>query len=360
MAQHGFTLYIVRNDSAITFVFAIVTPTFPLNIMNIAINGFGRIGRQALRIILEKHPEVRVVLINDLTDDTTLKHLFQFDSTYGRYENPKAFDGIMMTAEKDPAALPYSKLKVDVVLECTGVFRTREKASAHLKAGVKKVILSAPGKDEIDGTFVIGVNENQYDAGKMDIISNASCTTNCLAPMAKVLHENFVIKSGFITTIHSYTNDQRILDFPHKDLRRARSAAENLIPTTTGAAKAVGLVIPDLKGKLDGMAVRVPTPTGSITDLVVTVEKSTNAEAVNAAFKKASKGSMKGILGYEERPLVLRDFVGDSRSSIIDAPSTKVMSDGDTTIVKVIGWYDNEWGYSCRLVELAEMVGGKL
>lgn len=300
---------------------------------------------------------MHVVLINDLTDDATLKHLFQFDSTYGRYDNPKAFDGITMTEERDPAALPHSKLKVDTVLECTGVFRTREKAAAHLKAGAKKVILSAPGKDEIDGTFVLGVNEDKYDAGTMDIISNASCTTNCLAPMAKVLHENFVIKSGFMTTIHSYTNDQSTLDFPHKDLRRARSAAENLIPTTTGAAKAVGLVIPDLEGKLDGMAVRVPTPTGSITDLVVTVEKATDAEAVNAALKKASESSMKGILGYEERPLVLRDYVGDSRSCIIDAPSTKVMSDGGTTIVKVIGWYDNEWGYSCRLVELAKLVG---
>jgi glyceraldehyde 3-phosphate dehydrogenase len=309
-----------------------------------------------MRIILEKHPDIDVVLVNDLTDDATLKHLFEFDSTYGRYENPKAFDGVKMTAEKDPSALLHADLGVDVVLECTGVFRTREKAGAHLTAGAKKVILSAPGKDEIDGTFVLGVNDDQYDAS-MDIISNASCTTNCLAPMAKVLHENFVIKSGFMTTIHSYTNDQRILDFPHKDLRRARSAAENLIPTTTGAAKAVGLVIPDLKGKLDGMAIRTPTPTGSITDLVVTVEKETTAEAVNSAFKKASEGPLKGILGYEDRPLVLRDFVGDSRSGIVDAPSTKVMTEGGNTLVKVLGWYDNEWGYSCRLVELAELIG---
>ena len=313
-----------------------------------------------LRIILEKHPDINVVLINDLTDDATLKHLFEFDSTYGRYENPKAFDGIKMTAEKDPSVLPHSDLKVDAVLECTGVFRTREKASAHIKAGAKKVILSAPGKDDIDGTFVLGVNEDKYDSKTMDIISNASCTTNCLAPIAKVLHENFVIKSGFMTTIHSYTNDQRILDFPHKDLRRARSAAENMIPTTTGAAKAVGLVIPDLKGKLDGMAVRVPTPTGSITDLVVVVEKETDMEGVNKAFKKASEGKLKGILGYEERPLVLKDFVGDCRSGIVDAPSTKVMTVDGITIVKVIGWYDNEWGYSCRLVELAEMIGAKL
>ncbi len=328
--------------------------------MNLAINGFGRIGRQVLRIILEKHPKINVVLINDLTDDDTLKHLFEFDSTYGRYENPDAFAGVKMTSEKDPAALPHSELKVDVVLECTGVFRTREKAAAHLSAGAKKVILSAPGKDQIDGTFVLGVNEEQYDPKSMDIISNASCTTNCLAPIAKVLHESFVIEQGIMTTIHSYTNGQRLLDLPHKDLRRARSAAENMVPTTTGAAKAVGLVIPDLKGKLDGMAVRVPTPTGSITDLVAIVQKEATAESVNAAFKQAAEGPMKGVLGYEERPLVLKDYVGDCRSGIVDAPSTKVMTEGGKTLVKVIGWYDNEWGYSCRLVELASLIGSKI
>ena len=328
--------------------------------MNLAINGFGRIGRQVLRIIKENHPDINVVLINDLTDDATLKHLFEFDSTYGKYENPNAFDGVKMTAEKDPVALPHSDLKVDVVLECTGVFRTREKAAAHLQAGAKKVILSAPGKGEIDGTFVLGVNDDQYDSATMDVISNASCTTNCLAPMAKVLNDEFKIKQGFMTTIHSYTNGQNLLDLPHKDLRRARSAAENMVPTTTGAAKAVGLVIPELQGKLDGMSVRVPTPTGSITDLVVTVEKEIDADTVNAAFKKASQGQLKGILGYEERPLVLKDYVGDSRSGIVDAPSTKVMSEGGNTLVKVLGWYDNEWGYSCRLVELAKLVGNSL
>ncbi|KKW41654.1 MAG: Glyceraldehyde-3-phosphate dehydrogenase [Candidatus Peregrinibacteria bacterium GW2011_GWA2_54_9] len=281
--------------------------------MNIAINGFGRIGRQALRIILEQHPTMHVVLINDLTDDKTLKHLFQFDSTYRTYNNPKAFDGVTMTAEKDPTKLPHRDLKVDVVLECTGVFRKREDAALHLKGGAKKVIISA-----------------------------------------------FKIQQGFMTTIHSYTNDQQLLDLPHKDLRRARAAAINMVPTSTGAATAVGLVLPELAGKLDGMAIRVPTPTGSITDLTVVVTKKTDAEAVNAAFKKAAKGPMKGILGYEERELVLSDFIGDSRSAIIDAPSTKVHTEKGVTIVKVIAWYDNEWGYSNRLVELAKLVGSKL
>jgi len=337
--------------------------------MNIAINGFGRIGRQALRIILKDHPELNVVLINDLTDDETLAHLFQFDSTYGKFDGTVEVKGgnlvingksITSTTEKDPTKLPHADLKVDVVLECTGVFRKREQCKMHLDAGAKKVIISAPAKDEIDGTFVLGVNEETYDPKTMHIISNASCTTNCLAPMAKVIHENFTIKEGFMTTIHSYTNDQRILDFPHKDLRRARSAAENIIPTTTGAAKAVGLVLPDLQGKLDGMSIRVPTPTGSITDLVSVIEKEVSAEEVNAAFKKASDGNLKGILGYEERPLVLKDFVGDPRSSIIDAQSTKVMSTGGTTLLKTLAWYDNEWGYSNRLVELAKFVGEKL
>jgi glyceraldehyde 3-phosphate dehydrogenase len=324
--------------------------------MNIAINGFGRIGRQVYRIILEEHPDMKVVLINDLTDDETLKHLFEFDSTYGKYENSSAFSGVKMTAEKDPTALPHSELKVDVVLECTGVFRTREAAAKHLEAGAKKVIISAPAKGDVDGTFCIGVNDDKYDSS-MEVLSNASCTTNCLAPMVKVLHENFTVEQGFMTTIHSYTNDQRLLDLPHSDLRRARSAAENMIPTTTGAAKAVGLVMPELAGKLDGMSVRVPTPTGSITDLTVTVSKDTSAEEVNKAFEAAANGPMKGILGYEPRPLVLKDFVGDSRSCIVDGMSTKVISEGNSTLVKVLGWYDNEWGYSCRLVELAKIVG---
>ena len=328
--------------------------------MNIAINGFGRIGRQAYRIILQKHPELNVVLINDLNDDATLKHLFQFDSTYGQYDNPKAFDGVTMTADRDPAALPHAKLKVDIVLECTGFFRDKEGASKHLSAGAKKVIISAPGKGEVDGTFCIGVNEEQYDGGTMNVISNASCTTNCLAPMAKVLHEEFGIQHGFMTTIHSYTNDQSLQDVPHSDLRRARAAAENLIPTSTGAAVAVGLVLPELQGKLDGFAIRTPTPTGSITDLTVVVDKETDQASVNAALKKASEGALKGILGYEEKPLVLKDFVGDPRSSIIDAALTSVSSQGGTTIVKVLSWYDNEWGYSNRLVELASLIGSKI
>ena len=338
--------------------------------MNIAINGFGRIGRQALRIIQESKLPVNVVLINDLTDAETLAHLFEWDSTYGHHDCGDACykDGMLatehgeirVTASKDPSTLPHKELKVDVVLECTGVFRTREAAAEHLKAGAKKVIISAPCKDDPDGTFVLGVNENEYDSESMHVVSNASCTTNCLAPMAKVLHDNFTIKHGFMTTIHSYTNDQRLLDLPHKDLRRARSAAENIVPTTTGAAKAVGLVLPELQGKLDGISVRVPTPTGSLTDLVVSVEKDCDAEAVNAAFKKASETSMKGILGYEERPLVLKDFVGDSRSSIIDAQNTKVQTESGETLVKTLSWYDNEWGYSNRLVELAQFIGKQL
>lgn len=337
--------------------------------MNLAINGFGRIGRQALRIIQEKHPDIHVVLINDLTDAATLAHLFEFDSTYGRYDcGDTCFkDGMLcndrgkirVSACKDPETLAHKELKVDIVLECTGVFNKREAAAAHLKAGAKKVILSAPCKDKADGTFCIGVNEETYDPKTMHILSNASCTTNCLAPMAKVLHESFGIQQGFMTTIHSYTNDQRLLDLPHKDMRRARAAAINMIPTTTGAAIAVGLVLPELEGKLDGMSIRVPTPTGSLTDLTAVVSKEVTAEEVNAAFKAASEGAMKGILGYEERPLVLQDYVGDSRSSIIDAQSTKVHTQDGVTVVKTLAWYDNEWGYSNRLVELAELVGKK-
>lgn len=337
--------------------------------MKLAINGFGRIGRQALRIINEKHPDIEVVLINDLMDDRTLVHLYQFDSTYRHCNEEVSYsDGnliingkkTMMTAIKEPETMPYAKLGVDVVLECTGVFTAREKAALHLKGGAKKVIISAPAKDEVDGTFVIGVNEKSYDPAKMHVLSNASCTTNCLAPMAKVLHDHFTIRHGFMTTIHSYTNDQNLLDLPHKDLRRARAAAVNMIPTSTGAAKAVGLVLPDLKGKLDGIAIRVPTPTGSITDLTVEVEKKTTAEEVNAAFKTAAEGELKGILGFEERPLVLCDFIGDSRSSIIDADNTKVHTENGSTIVKTLSWYDNEWGYSNRLVELAKLVGTKI
>lgn len=335
--------------------------------MNIAINGFGRIGRQALRIILTKHPDLHVVLINDLTDGETLAHLFEFDSTYGRFDCGGAcykdgmlaskYGKIRTTACKDPLTLPYKELKVDVVLECTGKFTKREEAAVHLKAGAKKVIISAPCKDTADGTFCLGVNEETYNPKTMHVISNASCTTNSLAPIVKVLDDHFGIVSGLMTTVHSYTNDQRILDFPHTDWRRARSAAENIIPTTTGAAKTVELVIPHLKGKLNGLAIRVPTPTVSITDFVCVVEKKTTTEAVNTAMRKASEGKMKGILGIEDKPLVSSDYRGDPRSSIVDSLSTMVIGG---TLVKVLAWYDNEWGYANRLVELAKYVGERL
>ncbi len=333
--------------------------------MNLSINGFGRIGRQALRIILEKHPEITVVSINDLSDPQTLAHLFEFDSTYGHFNAETTIDGnnlktkhgsIRLTAEKDPSKLPHKELKVDVVLECTGVFTKRDDAALHLKAGAKKVIISAPCKDKADGTFCIGVNEETYDPKTMDVISNASCTTNCLAPMAKVLEDTFGIESGLMTTIHSYTNDQNLLDLPHKDLRRARAAAVNMVPTSTGAAKAIGLVIPSLNGKLNGTSIRVPTPTGSITDLTVVLKKKATKEEINAAFEKAAAGPMKNILSVEKRPLVLKDFVGNPHSCIIDAEMTDVINEN---LVKVFGWYDNEWGYSNRIVELAKMVGSK-
>lgn len=334
--------------------------------MNLAINGFGRIGRQVLRIIQENHPDIRVALINDLTDGETLAHLFEFDSTYGHYDCAASFkDGVLktkneeirITTSKEPSTLPHKDLKVDVVLECTGIFTKREEAATHLKAGAKKVIISAPCKNKADGTFCMGVNEQTYDSATMHVISNASCTTNCLAPMAKVLNDSFGIAFGLMTTIHSYTNDQNLLDLPHKDLRRARAAAVNMVPTSTGAAKAIGLVIPALEGKMNGVAIRVPTPTGSITDLTVVTQKSTSKEEVNAAFEKAANGPMKGILGVEHRPLVLKDYVGDPRSSIIDAELTEVIGG---TLVKTFSWYDNEWGYSNRLVELAKFIGSKL
>jgi len=331
--------------------------------MNIAINGFGRIGRQVLRIILKDHPELNVVLINDLTDNETLAHLFEFDSTYGRFEGGDVSikDGklatqqgsISLTSLKDPLQLPHKKLNVDLVLECTGVFRTRDTAAMHLEAGAKKVIVSAPMKDAADGTFCIGVNHELYDNATMHVVSNASCTTNCLAPMVKVLHDAFGIESGLMTTIHSVTNDQRILDLPHRDLRRARSAMANMIPTSTGAAVAVGLVIPELNGKLNGSAIRVPTATGSITDLTCKLLKNVTVDEVIKAYESAENGPLKGVLGVEHRPLVQNDYVGDSRSCIIDAPMLKVI---DGNLVKVMGWYDNEWGYSTRMVELASMM----
>ncbi len=334
--------------------------------MKLAINGFGRIGRQALRIIQEKKSPLEVVLINDLTDGATLAHLFEFDSTYGHYDCGGACfkDGVLatehgrirITASKDPTTLPHKELGVDLVLECSGHFTKREDAALHLKAGAKKVIISAPCKDKADGTLCMGINHETYNPKTMEVISNASCTTNCLAPMAKVLHENFEIVKGLMNTIHSYTNDQHLLDLPHKDLRRARAAAVNIVPTSTGAAKAIGLVIPELEGKLNGLSLRVPTPTGSITDLTVITKKKTTVEEVNAAFAAAAAGPLKGILQYETRPLVLKDFVGNPHSCILDAALTQVM---DGNLVKVFGWYDNEWGYANRLVELAEYIAKK-
>ena len=334
--------------------------------MNIAINGFGRIGRQALRIIRTRHKDINVVLINDLTDPATLAHLFEFDSSYGIYDGKVKVNGdklsvdgdeFQITAEKDPSKLPHKDLKVDVVLECTGYFTKRDDAALHLSAGAKKVIISAPCKDKADATICLGVNEDIYDEKTMDVISNASCTTNCLAPMVKVLHESFGIKSGFMTTIHSYTNDQNLLDLPHKDLRRARAAAINIVPTSTGAAKAIGLVVPEVEGLMSGVAVRVPTPTGSLNDVTVVTEKEVTPESINAAFEKASKGRLKGILRVEDRPIVSHDIVGDPHSCIIDSDLTDVMK---PNLAKVFGWYDNEWGYSNRIVELSRYIGERL
>lgn len=336
--------------------------------MNIAINGFGRIGRQALRIIRDTHPHVKVVLINDLTDPATLAHLYTFDSTYGNaHDDAIAVEGgmkigsdtIRITAIKNPAELPHKEMKVDVVLECTGVFTNRDGAAQHLTAGAKKVIISAPSKDKVDGTFCLGVNEELYDPVTMHIISNASCTTNCLAPLAKVLNDAFEIESGLMTTVHSYTNDQNLLDLPHKDLRRARSAAENIVPSSTGAAKAIGLVVPALEGKMHGVALRVPTPTGSITDLTVVTKKPATVEAILAAYD-AFAAKHPGILRVERRPIVSKDIVGDSHSCIVDAELTEVKPAGSGSLVKAFGWYDNEWGYANRLVELAEFVGARL
>ncbi len=332
----------------------------------IGINGFGRIGRQVLKAMLEHYPEdLQVVAINDLFDPRTNAHLFKYDSNYGRYEGSVevvegdlVIDGrrIKVFAERDPRKLPWKDLGVEIVIESTGVFRdargTAEKpgANAHIESGgARKVIITAPAKNE-DLTMVLGVNDDAYDPDKHHIISNASCTTNCLAPPAKVVHDRFRIKRGLLTTVHSYTNDQRILDLAHRDLRRARAAALNIIPTTTGAARALAKVIPDLEGRFDGFALRVPTPTVSIVDFVAEVEKATTAEELNAAFREASQGALKGILGYTEEPLVSSDLKGDPRSSIVDGLSTMVLGD---TMVKVIAWYDNEWAYSVRTADLA-------
>jgi glyceraldehyde 3-phosphate dehydrogenase len=326
--------------------------------VKVAINGFGRIGRNTFKVYTEmENPNFEVVAINDLTDPSTLAHLLKYDSLFGKFEgtvevkeDALVVDGkeIKIFAERDPENLPWKELGVDVVIESTGFFRTAESAGKHVKAGAKKVVISAPAKGE-DITVVMGVNEKDYDPAKHNIISNASCTTNCLAPFSKVIDETFGIKNGLMTTIHSYTNDQSILDGPHKDLRRARAAAENIVPTTTGAAKAVALVLPQLKGKVNGMAMRVPTPTVSLVDVVFETEKPVTEEAVNAALKAAADGELKGILGYSDEPLVSRDFFKDSRSSIIDADSTMVTGEN---MVKIVSWYDNEWGYSSRLMDL--------
>lgn len=331
----------------------------------VGINGFGRIGRQVLRATMQRYPDkLEVVAINDLANSKTNAHLFKYDSNYGVYpgsvealEGAISIDGkeIRVLAERDPFSLPWGDLGVDIVIESTGIFTDADKAVAHKQAGAKKVIISAPAKDE-DFTIVLGVNDNEYDPQKHSVISNASCTTNCIAPMVKVLHDNFGLQHGLMTTVHAYTNDQQILDQGHSDLRRARAAAQNIIPTTTGAARMVGVVVPELQGKLHGMALRVPVPTGSITDLVATVGKKVTAEEVNDAFKKAAATSLTGILQYTEDPIVSSDIVSNPHSCILDGLSTMVM---EGNMVKILGWYDNEWGYSCRTADLCSFLSDK-
>ncbi|MGB4594198.1 MAG: type I glyceraldehyde-3-phosphate dehydrogenase [Coriobacteriia bacterium] len=331
--------------------------------IKVGINGFGRIGRLVFRAA-EKDPNIEVVAVNDLTDAKTLAHLLKYDSVHKTFPHEvKAGEGsffvdgreVKVLAQRDPAQLPWGELGVDVVIESTGLFTDATKAQAHRDAGARKVIISAPATNE-DITIVLGVNDDQYDGDKHHIISNASCTTNCLAPFAKVLRDSFGLKQGFMNTIHSYTNDQNILDLPHKDLRRARAAAMSMIPTSTGAAKAIGLVLPDMKGKLDGMSVRVPTPDGSVVDLVAELKTSVTKEQINAAMKAAADGPMKGILEYCEDPIVSIDVVGNPASSVFDSLQTMVMG-GEGTFVKCLSWYDNEWGYSNRVVDLIRLVG---
>jgi glyceraldehyde 3-phosphate dehydrogenase len=329
--------------------------------VRVAINGFGRIGRLVFRAGMKKN-NIEFAAINDLTDAKTLAHLLKYDSVHGILKEDIKAEGdnivvdgkkIKILSEKEPENLPWNDLNIDVVVESTGIFRTKEKAEKHIKAGAKKVLLSAPFKGDIPvKTIVIGVNEKEYDKEKDNIISLASCTTNCLAPVVKVLNDNFGVEKGFMTTVHAYTNDQKILDLPHKDLRRARAAAMSIIPTTTGAAKAVTLTIPELKGKLDGMAMRVPVPDGSITDFVATLKKETTSEEINKVFKSAAENELKGILEYTEEPIVSIDIVGNAHSSIFDAQSTKMSGN----LVKVISWYDNEWGYSNRMADFIEMM----
>ena len=332
--------------------------------IKVGINGFGRIGRNLFRAGLED-PELEFVAVNDLTDPKTLAHLLKFDSVHGRFRgeveagdaeilvNGKA---IRVLSERDPTNLPWGDMGVEVAVESTGIFTRRPDAEKHLKAGARKVLISAPATDE-DITIVLGVNDDKYDPASHHVISNASCTTNCLAPVAKVLHEKFGVRHGLMTTTHAYTNDQKILDLPHSDLRRARAAAVSMIPTSTGAAKAVGLVLPELNGRLDGMAIRVPTQDVSVVDLVAEVERETTAEEVNGALKEAASGALKGILDYTEEPLVSIDYLGNPASSTVDGLSTKVL---DKAMVKVISWYDNEWGFSCRMVDLIKKVGAAL
>jgi len=329
----------------------------------VGINGFGRIGRNLFRACMG-HDKIDIVLVNDITDSATLAHLLKYDSTFGvMKEKVEAGDGfisvdgkkIRISAERDPANIPWADAGVEVVVESTGLFTKKADAEKHIKAGAKKVVISAPAKDE-DITIVLGVNEGKYDPASHNIISNASCTTNCLAPVAKVMMDKFGIKNGLMTTIHSYTNDQRILDFPHKDLRRSRAAAVSMIPTTTGAAKAVSLVLPELKGKLDGLSIRVPTPNVSLVDLTCVTKENTSVDEVNSAMKEASDGSMKGILEYCDEPLVSKDFNGNQASSIFDSMTTRVI---DGNMVKVMSWYDNEWGYSCRVRDLVEFIASK-
>jgi glyceraldehyde 3-phosphate dehydrogenase len=333
--------------------------------IRVAINGFGRIGRNVLRSAKQSEAgDIEFVAVNDLTDTATLAHLLRYDSVHGAYPGTVEARGeslvvdgdqILVLSERDPAALGWGELGVDIVIESTGRFTNRADAAKHLEAGAKKVIISAPAKDE-DLTVVLGVNEEAYDPSAHHVISNASCTTNCLAPVVKVLHDSFGFRRGQMTTVHSYTNDQSILDLPHKDLRRARAAAVSIIPTTTGAAKATGLVLPEVKGKIDGMAMRVPTPNVSIVDLTCELEREASRDQVNAALREAAEGRLKGILAYEESPLVSVDFIGNPHSSIVDALSTNVVAG----LVKVVAWYDNEWGYSSRCVDLARYLGQRL
>ncbi|MCL5037629.1 MAG: type I glyceraldehyde-3-phosphate dehydrogenase [Chloroflexi bacterium] len=333
--------------------------------MKVAINGFGRVGKQVLKILMERHPEIEIVAINDITDVETNVHLFKYDSNYGIFKgtieagaNEMIINGrhIKVFAERDPLNLPWKALGIDYVVEASGIFTDREGASKHIQAGAKRVVITAPAKKKgADITIVLGVNEDKYDPEKDFIISNASCTTNCLAPVVKVVHDTFIMKSGLVTTIHSYTNDQRILDLPHKDLRRARAAAMNIIPTTTGAAKATAEVIPDLKGKIDGLAIRVPTPTVSLVDLVADVEKDVDFDSLIKAFKDAAAGSMKGILEVTDELLVSMDFKGNEASSIVDATACMVQG----KMIKVLSWYDNEWGYSTRVADLVSYMAKK-